>query len=141
MTSENFLQQLLTLPTVSHAVLSPDGRWVAFEWYRRHENLDVFLVPADGSRQPVALTHTPEATGLVRWAPLLSYVLDSHAGPLYEEIADVDAPPGPFAVIGHRSGGFVLLPAERRSAASEAEGWARRGAAVTVCRPWGSASQ
>ncbi len=69
MTSENFLQQLLTLPTVSQAVLSPDGRWVAFEWYRRHENLDVFLVPADGSRQPVDLTHTPEATGLVRWAP------------------------------------------------------------------------
>lgn len=64
-----FLNQLLTLPTVLSASLSPDRRWVAFVWYRVHANLDVFLVPADGTTPPVALTHTPEATGLVSWSP------------------------------------------------------------------------
>ncbi len=42
---------------------------MAFEWYRVHENMDVFLVPADGSAPPVALTHTPELTELVSWTP------------------------------------------------------------------------
>jgi dipeptidyl aminopeptidase/acylaminoacyl peptidase len=62
-----FLHQLLSLPTVLYARMSPDGRWVAFVWYRIHENLDVFAVPADGSAPPVALTHTREATELVSW--------------------------------------------------------------------------
>ncbi len=64
-----FLHQLLSLPTVLYARLSPNGRWVAFVWYRIHENLDVFLAPTDGSAPPVALTHTPEATDLVSWTP------------------------------------------------------------------------
>ena len=65
--SDPFLEQLLYLPTVLDAHLSPDGRWVAFAWYRIHENLDVFVVPTDGSAAPVALTHTPEATEWVSW--------------------------------------------------------------------------
>ncbi|MBI1800725.1 MAG: S9 family peptidase [Chloroflexi bacterium] len=67
--STNFLSMLLHLPTVTAANLSPDGRWIAFVWYRVHENLDVFVVPADGSAPPLALTHTPEATVFVSWAP------------------------------------------------------------------------
>ena len=62
-----FLQQLLTLPTVLSAQVSPDRRWVAFVWYRVHENRDVFIVPSDGSVAPQPLTHTPEATNLVGW--------------------------------------------------------------------------
>ncbi len=69
MTDHILLDQLLTLPTVLDARLSPDGRWAAFVWYRIHENIDVFLVPTDGSARPVALTHTPEATWFVSWAP------------------------------------------------------------------------
>ena len=69
MESETYLAQLLTLPEVDHALLSPDGCWVAFNWYRIHENMDVFLVPVDGSASPVALTHTPEFTVLESWAP------------------------------------------------------------------------
>ena len=61
------LRQLLYLPEVLDARISPDGRWVAFEWYRIHENLDVFLVPTDGSSPPVPLTRTPEYTNLVSW--------------------------------------------------------------------------
>ncbi len=68
MPNKKLLQQLLSLPAVTQALLSPDGRLVAFDWYRKHANLDVFLVPADGSQAPVALTNTREYTHLVRWA-------------------------------------------------------------------------
>ncbi len=68
-TTNLFLEQLLGLPTVLAAKLSPDGRFIAFSWYRVHENVDVFVVPSDGSKPPVALTHTPEETVLVSWAP------------------------------------------------------------------------
>ena len=30
MSSETYIQQLLSLPSISHALLSPDGRWVAY---------------------------------------------------------------------------------------------------------------
>ena len=60
--AEDYLEQLLNLPDVVTAKLSPDGRWVAFVWYHVHENFDVFVVPSDGSAAPVALTHTPEWT-------------------------------------------------------------------------------
>lgn len=69
LTPETLLDHLLTLPSVLYARLSPAGRWAAFVWYRRHANLDVFVVPTDGSAPPVALTHTPEATDLVDWTP------------------------------------------------------------------------
>jgi dipeptidyl aminopeptidase/acylaminoacyl peptidase len=73
MTDEIYLHQLMTLPTVSRARLSPDKVWIAFTWYRVHENYDVFVVPADGSQAPIALTHTTQATDLLSWTP------DSHA--------------------------------------------------------------
>lgn len=67
MAVSSLLQQLLSLPTVRQAELSPDGVWVAFIWYHVHENVDVFVVPTDGSALPIALTHTPEFTELVSW--------------------------------------------------------------------------
>jgi dipeptidyl aminopeptidase/acylaminoacyl peptidase len=69
MPNNHFLKQLLSLPSVDEAMISPDGKWVAFMWYRIHENMDVFLVAADGSQGPIALTHTPESTELVGWLP------------------------------------------------------------------------
>jgi dipeptidyl aminopeptidase/acylaminoacyl peptidase len=77
MTEKTYLHQLMTLPTVQDARLSPDKRWVAFTWYRMHENVDVFLVPSDGSQPPIALTHTPEATELVSWLPDSSGIIVS----------------------------------------------------------------
>ncbi|MGD9099796.1 MAG: prolyl oligopeptidase family serine peptidase [Anaerolineae bacterium] len=73
MGDNDFIQQLLTLPAVRSACLSPDRHWVAFEWYRVHENLDVFVAPLDGSREPFALTHTSE------WTELMSWTSDSRA--------------------------------------------------------------
>jgi dipeptidyl aminopeptidase/acylaminoacyl peptidase len=92
MTQDSFLHQLMTLPTVEEARLSPDKRWVAFTWYRIHENIDVFLVPSDGSQPPVALTHTPEATKLVSWSPDSKAVIvsDDHDGDEFTRLFRVD---------------------------------------------------
>ena len=68
MSDPTFLDQLLSLPAAVMPMLSPDGRWVAFAWYRVRPNVDVFVVPTDGSSPPVALTDTPEATLPVSWS-------------------------------------------------------------------------
>jgi dipeptidyl aminopeptidase/acylaminoacyl peptidase len=92
MTRDSFLHQLMTLPTVMEASLSPDKRWVAFTWYRIHENIDVFFVPSDGSQPPVALTHTPEATELVSWTPDSRAVIvsEDHDGDEFARLYRVD---------------------------------------------------
>jgi len=69
MGSASTLQQLLSLPDVLDARLSPDGSGIAFVWYHIHENQDVFYVPSDGAAAPLPLTHTAEATEFVSWAP------------------------------------------------------------------------
>ncbi|HID83642.1 MAG TPA: hypothetical protein EYP54_00725 [Anaerolineales bacterium] len=127
---ETLLEHLMTLPSVRYARLSPDGRWVAFVWYRRHENLDVFVAPTDGSAPPVALTHTPEATELVDWTPHGRGVLvaEDHDGDERVRLfrVDLDAPgvmrpltearPPYFLRGGQLSpDGRYLCPNERRS--------------------------
>jgi len=92
MAEETFLHQLMTLPTVLEGRLSPDKRWVAFTWYRMHENIDVFLIPSDGSQPPIPLTHTPEATELVSWTPDSQAVIisEDHDGDEYSRLFRVD---------------------------------------------------
>lgn len=96
MTTDPFLHQLMTLPTVLYALPSPDGRWVAFMWYRIHENIDIFVVPADGSQPPIALTHTREATDLVSWTPDSRAVIvsEDHDGDEFARLfrVDIDKP-------------------------------------------------
>jgi dienelactone hydrolase len=95
--SGRYLNQLLQLPSVVYALLSPDGRWVAFAWYHRHNNMDVFAVPTDGSAPPLALTHTPEYTWLVGWLPDSSAVVieQDHDGDEHVRLFRVDlANPG-----------------------------------------------
>lgn len=65
----SLIHNLFSTPVVLSAYLSPDGHQIAFTWQRRHPNLDVFLVPADGSAPPLALTDTGQATSFVSWAP------------------------------------------------------------------------
>jgi len=62
-----FLQELMTIPNISSAEISPDGKKIAFMWSRINENIDVFVVPVDGSEEPVELTKTPQMTRLVGW--------------------------------------------------------------------------
>jgi dipeptidyl aminopeptidase/acylaminoacyl peptidase len=82
MNANQYLQTLLTLPSVEYSLLSPDGRWLAFAWLRMHPNLDVFLVPTDGSAPPLALTNTPEQTTPVSWTADSQAVIvaEDHAG-------------------------------------------------------------
>jgi dipeptidyl aminopeptidase/acylaminoacyl peptidase len=97
MASPNFLQQLLSLPTVLMAQLSPDGAWVAFLWQRVHENVDVFVLPCDGTCEPVALTHTPEFTELVSWTADSRAVIvaEDHDGDERARLFRVDLNVGP----------------------------------------------
>ena len=96
MADDTFLHQLMTLPTVLEGKLSPDKRWVAFNWYRRHENIDVFLVPTDGSQPPIPLSHTPEFTELVSWTPDSQAVIvtEDHDGDEFARLfrVDIDQP-------------------------------------------------
>jgi len=64
-----FLDTLLTIPVIYNYKISKNSRYVAYTWKNVHPNLDVFLVPTDGSRRPIALTETPEATFIVDFTP------------------------------------------------------------------------
>ncbi len=69
MTPEEFLDALLSLPGLVEPHVSPDGKWVAWTWFRVGPAADVFVAPADGSHPPVRLTETPEKTFVVSWTP------------------------------------------------------------------------
>ncbi len=65
----SFLEALLTIPAIYSYRISRDSRYVGYTWKNVHPNLDVFLVPTDATRRPIALTETPEATSIVAFAP------------------------------------------------------------------------
>jgi dipeptidyl aminopeptidase/acylaminoacyl peptidase len=66
---KSFLDALLTVPAIYGQTISKDSKYVAYTWKAVHPNLDVFLIPTDGTVQPIALTETPEATFVVSFAP------------------------------------------------------------------------
>jgi len=69
-TRENdFPDALLTIPAVYNYKISKNSKYVAYTWKNVHPNLDVFLVPTDGTRRPIVLTETPEATFIVDFVP------------------------------------------------------------------------
>jgi dipeptidyl aminopeptidase/acylaminoacyl peptidase len=68
-TRETFIDELLTIPAIYGQKTSKDSKYIAYTWKNIHPNLDVFLIPTDGSAQPVALTETSEATFIVNFAP------------------------------------------------------------------------
>jgi hypothetical protein len=75
--------------------------------------------------------------GLIRWAPLLSWVLDSADGPLYEEVPVDAVGDATFAVIGHGENRFQRLPSDGAATAAEAvDLWTGRGYYAVVIRPW-----
>ena len=64
-----YLDQLLGLPGMWQPMVSRDGRWVAWTWFRAGPTADVYAAPTDGSAPPIRLTDTPENTFLVSWTP------------------------------------------------------------------------
>jgi dipeptidyl aminopeptidase/acylaminoacyl peptidase len=67
--ADSFLDALLALPAMGRAALSPDGRFVAWTWYRKAPAADIYVAPTDGSAEPQRLTATPDDTTLISWAP------------------------------------------------------------------------
>jgi dipeptidyl aminopeptidase/acylaminoacyl peptidase len=61
------LDALMTLPLLLQAGVSPDGRWVAWTWFRVGPGADAFVAPTDGSAAPTRLTETPEKTFITAW--------------------------------------------------------------------------
>jgi dipeptidyl aminopeptidase/acylaminoacyl peptidase len=70
MSPKTYLDALLTLPIFyDDAMISRDGKWAAWTWYRAGPTADVYVVPTDGSSAPLRMTDTGEDTELVGWAP------------------------------------------------------------------------
>jgi len=64
------LDDLLSIPALFGALVSPDGKWVAWSWSRLGPAADVFAAPTDGSQPPLRLTETAEGdTIAVSWTP------------------------------------------------------------------------
>ncbi|MFX0094467.1 MAG: hypothetical protein ACFFBD_22205, partial [Candidatus Hodarchaeota archaeon] len=59
---DTFLTNLFSLPLLSMIAVSPDGKYLAFNWMNVHPNIDVFYVPTDGRNDPIALSKTSEST-------------------------------------------------------------------------------
>jgi len=64
-----FLEASLTIPAIFDYKISKDSKYVGYTWKNVHPNLDVFLVLTGGTKRPVPLTETPEATFIVDFAP------------------------------------------------------------------------
>src|SRR6266478_1611570 len=72
--ADSFLSALLALPVMGRAALSPDGRLVAWSWYRKAPAADIYVAPTDGTaappnQRPRRVTATPNDTALISWAP------------------------------------------------------------------------
>lgn len=66
---DELLDALLSIPSIINFRISRNSKYVAFTWKNVHPNLDAFIVPTDGSSEPIALTETSEATFVVSFAP------------------------------------------------------------------------
>jgi dipeptidyl aminopeptidase/acylaminoacyl peptidase len=69
MPPRSFIDAILALPALGRALLSPDGRLLAWTWYRKAPAADIYLAPSDGSAPPRRLTETRDDTQLLSWAP------------------------------------------------------------------------
>jgi dipeptidyl aminopeptidase/acylaminoacyl peptidase len=70
MDPNEFLEALITLPTLDELQISRDGQWAAWTWYRTGPAADVYAAPTDGSIPPVRLSETPHDTIVTSWTPL-----------------------------------------------------------------------
>ena len=92
MTPDQYLDALLSLPGLGAAAVSPDGRWVAWSWYRVHPAAEVYVAPTDGSAPPMRLTESADNTRIVSWLPDSSGVLvvQDHQGDERDRLFRVD---------------------------------------------------
>ena len=67
--TEVSLEALLSIPVLSGPLISPDGKWAAWNWSRLGPATDVYTAPTDGSLPPIRLTDTPDDTKVISWTP------------------------------------------------------------------------
>ena len=77
MAATAFLDALMALPEVIYPLVSRDGRWIAWSWYRAAPTIEAFVAPTDGSTPPLRLTDTPDNTFAIGWLPDSSGVIVS----------------------------------------------------------------
>ena len=63
------LDAFLTLPGMVRPLVSRNGKWVAWTWFRVGPSANVFAAPTDGSSSPIRLTESHDDTALVSWSP------------------------------------------------------------------------
>lgn len=68
------IQELIELPMLETAQISPDGRFVAYEqsqpdWEKDSYISQIWLVATDGQSKPQQLTFTPNGSRQPRWSP------------------------------------------------------------------------
>jgi dipeptidyl aminopeptidase/acylaminoacyl peptidase len=66
---DEYLDALMSLPRMTHPLVSRDGKWTAWTWFRTGPAANIYVAPTDGSAAPVQLTDTGEDTILVSWTP------------------------------------------------------------------------
>jgi dipeptidyl aminopeptidase/acylaminoacyl peptidase len=69
MKPDQMLDALLNLPELRVPKVSPDGKWIAWTWFRTGPAADVYCAPTDGSAAPTRLTETSDETWLASWTP------------------------------------------------------------------------
>ena len=107
---QDYLTELLALPGLSSPMLSPDGKWVAWSWFRVGPAADVWVDPTDGSTAPLQLCATPEPTMMTGWTPDSRGVLvkEDHDGDEREQIFRIDLDkPGEMVPLTGRPPCFV----------------------------------
>ena len=111
MTPEEYLDALLSLPTLYDALPSRDGKWVAWSWFNLGPGADVFVAPTDGSAPPTRLTDTPDDSIVVAWTPDSRAVLVSqdHDGDERAQLFRVDLDrPGVMAPLTEEHPNYFL---------------------------------
>ena len=68
------IQELINLPTLETAQISPDGRFIAYQqstpdWEKDAYISQIWLVNSEGEPEPRQLTFTPNGSSQPRWSP------------------------------------------------------------------------
>jgi dipeptidyl aminopeptidase/acylaminoacyl peptidase len=88
------IDDLVDIKHPSGPVWSRDGRQVAFMWERAGV-ANLYVVPADASRQPIALTSDGEPVSGVFWSADSTTICFTRGGTLMQVPADGSQPPRP----------------------------------------------